>query len=178
VDGRGAVVTRREALIVQLLRARGFAEPGGGGQPAGYHDAGVALLPHDERCRINTSNGRLRCSCWLRSLAELERRLAELRVEERKLWEAVHARFVACERRPRVVYVKRGRPLPVAGWEVLGLVDRTQLNTHGTGSCRLLVESWDSRVSEAEWTAGISWLSERFRGPLNLPAEMVSGVAA
>jgi len=103
---------------------------------------------------------------------------------EPALWEAVVARYLNCERRPREVTVKRWKPVRVQGQEVLGLLpvkgkerDRG-ISRKGDGTCRVLVESWDATVVEADWLAGVAWLAVRFEGSLRLPAEMVSGVAA
>lgn len=176
-------MTRRETLIVQLLRAREFGEAW---NLNGAHGSGlsVSLLPHDESCRVRTGNGRLRCTCWIRSWLELERCLADLRRREPRLWAAVRARYLVCERRPRMVQVRRGRAVKVPGQEVLGLLpvrgkDRDRgISRKGDGSCRVLVESWDASVAEADWLAGIAWLAEHCEGPLRLPAELRSQVAA
>jgi hypothetical protein len=111
-------------------------------------------------------------------MLELELRMRELRAESFAWWMSVVERYVVCERRPRAVLVKEGRPVRVACQEILGLVSRTDLNHRGTGVSRALVESWSERAVESDWLAGVAWLATVFTGPLELPSEMIDRHAA
>ena len=166
---------QRERLIVELLRSLELAAgrsrdgvPGGGD--------GFPMLPHSDRCLIHVT-APARCSCWLKSVAELQRCLRLMYGIERTLFRAVYERYVNAERRPREVIVRRGRPVVPSNWQVLGLLNRTDLNKRGDGTTRVLVESWRPDVLEANWTAGVTWLSAAFNGAPQLPVEFLEMAA-
>jgi hypothetical protein len=123
-------------------------------------------------------------------MLELELRMRELRAESWAWWMSVVERYVACERRPRVVQVRHGRPVAVRGMEVLGALperqhgpepaglepvepDSLHVSRKGEGQARMVVESWSARAVESDWLAGVAWLANAFTGPLELPSEMV-----
>lgn len=175
----------REMLVVELLRLRadGLLDvrenvKGDGGS--------VPIRSHAADCKLRHSG--LRCSCWLRSLDELARCLRvmhggpdQVRTPEglrlRRLWSNVHRRYIAAERRPMVVKVRAGKPVPAPGREVIGLVNSLDLDKRGNGETRLLCEVWAADVDLQLAAEGVAWISRHFRGAINLPRELVREAA-
>ena len=166
---------QRCRLIVELLRSLELASSRSRDGVRGGGD-GFPMLPHSDRCLIHVT-APARCSCWLKSVAELQRCLRLMYRQERRLWRACYERYVAAERRPREVIVRRGRPVVPANWQVVGLLNRTDLNKRGDGTTRVLVESWRGDVLESDWDRGVRWLAEAFDGAPQLPVEFLEMAA-
>ena len=164
--------SQREKLIVQLLRNLDLAGARSGDQIRGGTSSATPGLPHETRCRIHRS-APPKCDCWLRSVAELQRCLRMMYREERRLFRAVYERFVVCDRRPRTVRVKASRPVVAGNVEVIGLLNGQDLNRRGDGETRVLVEVWRADVRAADVDAGVAWLAGVFRGPLQVPVELL-----
>jgi hypothetical protein len=162
--------TRREELIVALLRNHDL----GASTKEGVRgdDGSVALLPHSSTCRMRTA-APARCTCWLRGLAELERCMRLMRQQQRHLWLAVHERYVAVIRKPLDVQVSHWQPLVGENIEVIGLLNKTDLNKRGDGNSRVLVEMWRQGVNPNDVVAGIRWLAATFEGSPELPVELL-----
>lgn len=172
-------MTRREELIVGLLRNNdlGSLREGVRGD-----DGAVGLLPHEAKCQLRVRDlrdvpGQVRCTCWLKSIAELARCLRLMRQTQRPLWYAVHERYVACERRPMLLQVRNNQPLITGNMEVIGLVNKIALNTKGHGVTRILVETWRPGLDPHRITQGVAWLAGEFRGAPELPRELVEAAA-
>jgi hypothetical protein len=180
----------REGLIVELLRLR--AEGLNDVREGVSGDGGsVPIRSHGADCQLRRSG--LRCSCWVRSLDELARCIrlmmaggrsshnepwtAEAKTIRRQ-WSAMHKRYVIAERRPMTVAVVKGRPSHPGNMLVLGLVNRTDLDKKGSGVTRVLCETWKDDVDIDLAAAGVRWLASAFRGPLNLPRELLVKDAA
>lgn len=166
-DGSSA---QRERIIVELLRLHQQPFAFTSLQGARGDDGAVPVRSHEPHCRFRVQAGR--CTCWLRSLDEVHRCLRELRKRDRGLWYAVTERYVMAVRQPRTVRVVRYEPRPPENWEVIGLVNKLDLDSHGTGDSRLLVESWRGGVDLSRAAAGVRWLSEAFVGSPMLPVEV------
>lgn len=161
-------MTQRERLIVELLRNLGYAVNQSAGAKNAHASTGdrVALQQHEQSCRWML-HGQT-CTCWIRSVTELQRCLRHMYGAERPLFRAVYERYVNCDRRPRTVIVK-GRTTRVDGcdkpFEVLTLLPR------GNGVTRALVETWRADIQPRNITAGVGWLASEFKGSPQLPTE-------
>src|SRR5438105_4424721 len=87
-------MTRQERITELLerwddLQALVSAAGGRGGETR------VPLAAHDKGCAVFSS---LRCTCWLRSLAELEAQLRRLRAEDPRAYAHLNARYRHAER--------------------------------------------------------------------------------
>lgn len=165
----------RERNLVELLRVAG--DPSAFNTLDGVRGDGGAppIRSHSPACLLRKHG--LRCSCWLRSLDELHRCLRVMRNDRRRLWFHLHERYVAAERRPLRVPVRHGRPVLGPNQQAVGLVNRADLNTHGNGVTRILVEQWNPRVNETLAAAGLVWLSDVFRGVPEVPVELMEHAA-
>ena len=175
----------REMLVVELLRLRadGLMDVREGVRGDG---GSVPIRSHAADCKLRHSG--LRCSCWLRSLDELTRCLRVMRgtpdamhtpegLRLRRLWSHTHRRYIAAERRPMVVKVRAGKPIPAPGREVIGLVNSLDLDKRGNGETRLLCEVWAADVDLALAAEGVQWIARNFKGPLNLPKSLLREAA-
>lgn len=166
---------RRRGLVVELLRLHADPLAFGGAREGVRGDGGSApIRPHERHCRLVTGLGP--CTCWMRSLDELTRLLKRQRDEARPLWFAVAERYLLAIRKPTLVVVRRGIPQVLATQQVVGLVNRTDLNKRGDGICRILVESWDP-VDMGQVELGVGWLEAEFQGPLEIPLELLQAAA-
>lgn len=169
-------MNQREHLIVSLLRNYDL---GASSMREGVKgdDGSVGLLPHAGNCRMRTGNALVakpRCTCWLRSVKELERCLSVMRETRRPLWWHVHERYVQAIRKPMNVKVSHWQPLVDHGHvEVIGLLNKTDLNKRGDGETRVLVELWRPGVDPLRVTQGVAWLAETFNGSPELPVELL-----
>lgn len=173
-------VGQREALIVSLLRNHDLGVSSLAEGVKG--DSGsVGLLPHAARCKMRTGNTRVerpRCTCWLRSVRELERCLSVMRETRRPLWWHVHERYVQATRKPMLVKVSHWQPLvDHSHVEVIGLLNKSDLSKRGDGETRVLVELWRPGVDPLRVRQGVQWLAETFQGSPELPVELLQAAA-
>lgn len=163
--------TKREENIIGLLRNYDLATAHR--REGISSDTGaVPGLPHSDRCLIRRHG--LRCSCWLKSVAELERCLRTQRVEKRELWYAVWARYIEAQRRPITITVHHGKAVIPPHTEIIGLIRREDLNRRGDGTTRVLAEQWSSTVRLERVTLGVTWIADRFNGQPELPIELLA----
>lgn len=166
----------RETLIVGLLRNHDL---GSSSLREGVRgDSGsVGLLPHAGYCRMRTGNAliqRPHCTCWLRSVRELERCLSVMKETKRPHWWHVNERYVQAIRKPLTVKVSRWQPLvDHTQVEVIGLLNKTDLNKRGDGETRVLVEMWRPGIDPLRVTEGVTWLAATFNGSPELPVELL-----
>lgn len=173
--GQRVPVDRRSELIIELLRLS--ADPlGAAAAWEGVRGSGQAppIRPHEPRCQFagKRATGQT-CTCWLRSLDELQRCLRLMRKTQRPLWYAVYERYIAATRKPTLVTVKHGRPQLEPNQTAVSLVNRTDLNKRGDGTTRLIVESWRSGLDQDRIGMGVVWLAAHFQGQPELPLDLL-----
>lgn len=166
---------RRSELIVELLRLS--ADPhGAAAAMEGIRGTGNALpiRPHEPRCQLagRAARGSV-CTCWLRSLDELERCLTAMKDEWRPAWYAVVHRYRLATRQPKIVTVKHGRPMLEPNQSPVSLVNRADLNKRGDGRTRLIVETWRAGLDTSWADRGVVWLADRFQGRPELPLDLL-----
>lgn len=162
---------RRQQLIIQLLRLA--ADPHQlGAALEGIPGTGTALpiRPHEPHCHLTTHG---HCTCWLTSLDETHRCLRTMRHTQRPLWYAIHERYVAATRKPTLIQVRRGRPILEPHQTALSLISRTDLDRHGNGTTRILIETWRPGLNPDRITAGLTWLTDNFHGNPQLPLDLL-----
>lgn len=177
-------MTRREELIVQMLRSWDLLDPAAASGVRSTDGSRVPLLGHEPHClllhavaRLDKDRNHAVCTCFVAAMQELTRCLRLMRAEERRLWFHVHARFIAAERRPLLVHVKHGRPQLEANVQLVGLVDSQALNKRGDGIVRVLVERWNPRADAKLAALGVEWLAGRFVGSPQLPLALTKEAA-
>lgn len=166
----GVADPRRCELIVDLLRLSADPHSTAGSEHVKGDHGAVNIRPHEKRCQLRHHG--LKCTCWMRSLDELARCLRLMRQTERRLWYQVHERYIAAQRKPAMVTIRKGRPVLEQNQQPVSLVNREDLNRKGDGQTRMLLETWRPGLNPALVDEGVRWLAVTFQGSPELPVNL------
>lgn len=162
---------RHERLVELLhLRAASGGSAGGGlGRP--LHGDAILLQDHDKDCRIFT---RLRCTCWQRSLTELDRALAQVKLEHPVHHGHLAARHLNHATVRRQVWYRYGRYQTALNEHVTYPIhDRGRTPPTQTYDCILHV--WAAWVDSLIVTQALDLLAAAYQGEVWLPTDAGGG---
>lgn len=174
IDGRSRLADtpnrRKDAIRDLLERLPDLTEPGTGGTGIAGSGERLMLMPHDSRCHITDWNPPL-CTCWRRSVVELERLLYRLQFENYPLFRQITLRYLRAERVTKDLRYLSGRWHGLApneavsvvpgGW-ALALADQRQKRSNRALEARVTVARWSESVDSKRVDEALSWLSREW----------------
>lgn len=163
-DGRPTAIRR---LLEQLPE---LTDPGTG--TAGTPGSGdrVITMPHDPHCAyLKTSPPR--CTCWRRSVVELERLLYELQFHNFAWFRQLTLRYLRAQHITRELTYSHGTwqglaeneaVIAIPGGWTLTLADARQKHRNAPLRARVKVARWDTDVKPATLNQAVQWLADQW----------------
>jgi hypothetical protein len=158
----------RTTVIRELLeRLWDLAEPGGSGEGIPGTGDRVQLMPHDPRCHVLDWNPPL-CTCWRRSIVELERLLYRMQFEAPTLFRHLRYRYLQCEHVTKTASYQAGRwhgisvneqVVSVPGGWALTLADQRHKRSNKPLEARVKVARWRDDTNLTHANNAITWLA-------------------
>jgi hypothetical protein len=159
---------RRDRLVQLLHEAHDQPGPEPTGSLGGHLNGDAILLTgHDPHCRVYTT---LRCTCWQRSLRELDHALALLKAEAPVHHGHLAARHLNYAVVRRQVWYRHGR-YQTASNEHVAYPQLERGRTPPTQRYDAVLHVWAKWVDPLIVIAALDRLEALYRGEIDLPAD-------